>query len=116
VSVGGNHNTKIKKDANVEVTEGGYNIAVKQKQMFIDVPNGQFHVHGKKIWHIAEEEFTADVHGNTIRMDPSSVSIKGKDKITLECGGSTIELTPGGITISSSGPVDVKGAPIKLNS
>ena len=116
VSVGGNHNTKIKKDANVEVTEGGYNIAVKQKQMFIDVPNAQFHVHAKKIWHIAEEEFTADVHGNTIRMDTSTVSITGKSKVTLTCGGSKIELTPGGITISSAGPVDVKGLPIKLNS
>jgi type VI secretion system secreted protein VgrG len=116
VSVGGNQATKIKKDHNVEVTEGGYNISVKKKQMFIDVPEAQFHVHGKKIWHIAEEEFTADVHGNTIRMDTSSVSITGKSKITLTCGGSSIELTPGGITITSSGPVEVKGLPIKLNS
>lgn len=116
VSVGGDHNTKIKKNTNVEVTEGGYNIDVKQKQMFIDVPNAQFHVHGKKIWHIAEEEFTADVHGNTIRMDTSSVTITGKSKVTLTCGGSKIELTPAGITIAATGPVDVKGLPIKLNS
>jgi type VI secretion system secreted protein VgrG len=116
VSVGGNQTTKIKKDHNVEVTEGGYNIDVKKKQMFIDVPEAQFHVHGKKIWHIAEEEFTADVHGNTIRMDTSSVSITGKSKITLTCGGSSIELTPGGIKITATGPVEVKGLPIKLNS
>jgi type VI secretion system secreted protein VgrG len=115
LTVGANQTTAIKKDHSVEVTEGGYNISVKKKQMFIDVPEAQFHVHGKKIWHIAEEEFTADVHGNTIRMDTSSVSITGKSKITLTCGGSTIELTPAGIKITATGPVEVKGLPIKLN-
>jgi type VI secretion system secreted protein VgrG len=116
LGVGGNQTTAIKKDHSVEVTEGGYNIGVKKKQMFIDVPEAQFHVHGKKIWHIADEEFTADVKGNTIRMDTSTVSITGKSKITLTCGASSIELTPAGIKITAAGPVEVKGLPIKLNS
>ncbi|MBK8258110.1 MAG: type VI secretion system tip protein VgrG [Polyangiaceae bacterium] len=37
------------------------------------------------------------------------------DEIVLQAGGSVIKITKGGIDIHSSGPVDVKGTPIKLN-
>ena len=140
VAVGGGQNTTIAKDYNVTVTEGAFNVAVKQQRMLVDVPNAQFHVCGKNIWHVADEELLSTVHdssllmdrtsmflsgtgeiaaevlGNTLRIDPTSISLSALARITLACGASRIELTPAGIQISSPGPVDVKGLPIKLNS
>ncbi len=37
------------------------------------------------------------------------------DEIALQAGGSVIRIGKGGIEIHSDGPVDIKGAPIKLN-
>ena len=140
VSVGGYQTTKIKKDHNVEVVEGDYNIAVKEKHLWIDVPNAEFQVLGKNIWQFADQEFVADVYGNAVRMNRDSVSLTGTSEltagvagntihmdagalsitgimgITLTCGGSKIEMTPLGIAITSVGAVDVKGLPIKLNT
>jgi type VI secretion system secreted protein VgrG len=45
----------------------------------------------------------------------SGVAQISAKKIVLMAGGSSITLTPGGIEITSSGPVDVHGLPIKLN-
>lgn len=140
VAIGGSQKMTIAQDHDVEVTEGGYHIAVRQQHMLVDVPRAQFHVCGKNIWHVADEELMstvhdssllmdrtsvyltgtgeieADVRGNVVRIDPTSVSVTAHARITLACGASKIELTPVGIEISSPGPVDVKGLPIKLNS
>lgn len=45
----------------------------------------------------------------------SGVAQISATKIVLMAGGSNITITPGGISITSAGPVDVHGAPIKLN-
>jgi hypothetical protein len=37
------------------------------------------------------------------------------DEIILQAGGSQVLIRPGGISITSSGPVEIIGAPIKLN-
>jgi type VI secretion system secreted protein VgrG len=138
--VGGGQNTAVTKDHNVEVSEGAYNIAVRQQHMLIDVPNDRFHVCGKNIWHVADDELLSTVHdssllmdrtsmylsgtseivtevvGNVVHVGTASISLTAIGRITLSCGPSKIELTPAGIEISSPGPVDMKGVPIKFNS
>jgi type VI secretion system secreted protein VgrG len=101
VSVGGDQKSTVKKNTIFEVTEGGYNIEVKQKQMFIDVPLAQFHVHAKKNWNIAEEEIALDVHGNTIRIDTNGITLTATAGLKLKCGGSTIDMSPAEIKITS---------------
>ncbi|MFT3767297.1 MAG: type VI secretion system tip protein TssI/VgrG [Minicystis sp.] len=51
----------------------------------------------------------------------SKLAITGGGEISspqgfkIDCGGSSIEITPGSISITSSGPITINGAPIKLN-
>jgi uncharacterized protein (DUF2345 family) len=49
------------------------------------------------------------------RVDAGHIALNASGSISITCGGSSIVLEPGSITIQSGGPVDVKGAPIKLN-
>jgi hypothetical protein len=51
----------------------------------------------------------------SFRVSASDVAQISASKIVLMAGGSNITITPGGITITSAGPVDIHGAPIKLN-
>jgi type VI secretion system secreted protein VgrG len=139
-SVGGDQETRVQGDHDVEVSKGHYQIAVRQKHMAVNVPEAEFRVFGKYVWHRANQallanvddsslfmdrtkvavatvgEITCGVSGNVIRIDPTGVSVTAMERLTLTCGPSTIELTLTGIRISSAGPVDLKGLPIKLNS
>jgi type VI secretion system secreted protein VgrG len=116
LSVGGKQSTKVKKDFEVEVAEGKYDIAVQEGRMWIDVPNAVCGVQAKEVWHYAAEGYIADVKGNRVEINDKEVKITAAVKITLTCGGSSIELSAAGIKITSSAPVEVKGTPIKLNT
>jgi type VI secretion system secreted protein VgrG len=107
-SIGHDDTHRVKRHLTVNVDEGNYNTTVSQGVMFTDVPNAQYHVHAKKIWHISEEEITLDVHGSTIRIDPSS--------ITLTSMGNKIVLNASGIQINGTVLIDIKAALVKINS
>jgi type VI secretion system secreted protein VgrG len=131
VAVDGNQTTTIKGDDLLEVVEGHYGIEVRQKGMTVVVPDAEFEVQAKDVNHFARREFhanvdrstlrmrpagiEADVLGNVVRIDPTSVSIEALVSISLTCGASKIELRPEGIKISAAAPIDVHGVPIKLN-
>lgn len=45
----------------------------------------------------------------------SVITLSARSHIDLMVGGSSIRISDGGITITSSGPVEVNGSPVKLN-
>ena len=164
VSVEGDQTTSVRGNHYVDVWDGHYQIDVMQQHMAVNVPQAEFRVLGKNVWHRGIEallanvdasrlsmnrsevalaavgqitsdvggsslrldperiamkapaEIGADVNGNTLRIDTTSISLTAVAGITLSCGTSKIQLTPIGIEISSAGPIDVQGLPIKLNS
>jgi type VI secretion system secreted protein VgrG len=71
-----------------------------------DVVSGNLQVNSGNELHVAK-----GLH----RVDASHIALNATGSISITCGGSAIILKPGSISIESSGPVDVKGAPIKLN-
>ncbi|MGH7344499.1 MAG: type VI secretion system Vgr family protein, partial [Candidatus Rokuibacteriota bacterium] len=56
-----------------------------------------------------------DVTGTQTITVGGAIKISSPTSITLEVGGSSIKITPGSIDITSSGPVTVKGALVKVN-
>jgi type VI secretion system secreted protein VgrG len=56
-----------------------------------------------------------DVTGSETITAGGAIKISSPISITLEVGGSSIKITPGSIDITSSGPVTVKGAIVKIN-
>lgn len=71
-----------------------------------DVVSGNLHVSTGNEFHVAK---------GAHRIDAAHIALSATGSISITCGGSSIVLKPGSISIQSSGPVDVKGAPIKLN-
>ena len=52
---------------------------------------------------------------NHTTWDAGGILVHGVPKVTIEAGGSTIEIQGSGIKISSTAPVEITGAMIKLN-
>ncbi len=57
-----------------------------------------------------------DVTGSETISVTGAIKITSPASITLEVGGSQIKISPGSIDITSSGPITVKGAIVKVNS
>jgi type VI secretion system secreted protein VgrG len=52
---------------------------------------------------------------NSTKYDGGGILVHGVPKVTIEAGGSKIEIEGGGIKITSTAPVEITGAMIKLN-
>ena len=123
-SVGGNRSTTIKKDdttlvenqrktvvnkgnSQLTVSKGNHILSVPVGNYYADVPAKEYHVHTKEFWAITNQKVHLKAAAAEIMIQPA--------EIKLLVGGSTIEITPGGIKVTSSGPVEIKGATVKLN-
>ena len=73
----------------------------------VDIGHGTITIHGTG-------KVTINGDGN-VEVTGPAISITGSAKVTITSGGSGIEVTPGGINLSSSGPVTISGATVKVN-
>jgi type VI secretion system secreted protein VgrG len=74
----------------------------------VDIGNGTITIHGTG-------KVSINGDGN-VEVTGPEISITGASKVSIGSGGSGIEVTPGGIDITSSGPVTMSGAVVKINS
>ncbi|MGK7908607.1 MAG: VgrG-related protein [Synechococcus sp.] len=97
-TAGGHHLYLNDSEQVVEVkTKGGHTVELNDKNKKIEIKTGQ--------------------GSNSVVLNGSSnaIDIQAGTSITLKVGGNKISIQNSGIQISATGPVTVKGTPIKLN-
>ena len=123
-NVVGNSSGKIQGDQKIEV-KGNVDAAVTGD---VKATLGSLDLTANAFLHLRTGDMRLDESVNHI-VKAGAIYLQGKDvvqvsgarlhvfcdEIALQAGGSVIKITKGGIDIHSSGPVDIKGAPIKLN-
>ena len=97
-------------------TAGGHKLYLNDADKSVEVKTNGGHVvkmddQGKKI------EIKTGQGSNSVVLNGSSnaIDIKAGTSINLKVGGNKISIKTSGIEISATGPVTVKGTPIKLN-
>jgi type VI secretion system secreted protein VgrG len=106
-SVKGKQRSEVDKNSELAIAHGNRLVTVSTGNYYADVPTKEFHVHAKEFWAITDTKAHLKAAAAEVMVQPS--------EIKLLLGGSTIVVTSSGIQITSSGPVEVKGATIKLN-
>jgi type VI secretion system secreted protein VgrG len=126
----GNDSLTLKKgDRSCTLDEGSDTLTVTQGNITMTAPAGQFHVSSKTVLVEGADKIELKCGGSTITMEPGSIKIK-TEKLEAEGtasallkGGGSVEVTGGSAKfhgdakadLDSTGPVTVKGNPIKLN-
>jgi type VI secretion system secreted protein VgrG len=126
----GNDSLTLKKgNRSCTLDEGNDTLTVTQGNITHSAPAGQYHVSAKTVLVEGTDKIELKCGGSTITMEPGSIKIK-TEKVEVEGttsalvkGGGTVEVTGGSAKfhgdakadLDSTGPVTIKGNPIKLN-
>jgi len=126
----GNDSLTLKKgNRSATLDEGNDTLTVTRGNITHSAPAGQYHVTSKTVLVEGADKIELKCGGSTITMEPGSIKIK-TEKLEAEGttsallkGGGSVEVTGGSAKfhgdakadLDSTGPVTIKGNPIKLN-
>ena len=126
----GNDSLTLKKgNRSATLDEGSDTLTVTKGNITHSAPAGQYHVTSKTVLVEGADKIELKCGGSTITMEPGSIKIK-TEKLEAEGttsallkGGGSVEVTGGSAKfhgdakadLDSTGPVTIKGNPVKLN-
>lgn len=123
----GSQTIKILNNRKAEITKGNEELVVKQGNRTVEITKGNESLvvkEGNRATEIQKgnESLTVAQGDRTVKVTAGSDSLEAGTKITLKVGGSSIEISASGvkitgpqISVEASGPLALKGAPVKIN-